>query len=73
MTIYAERGNDAYPLSELQAAVLLPQFDSLDRLNRQRTETVARLQRALAGKTPDRWARAFLDRLASTRSISRAS
>jgi perosamine synthetase len=35
---YSFRGNDAYPLSELQAAVLLPQLERLDsrRLERQR-------------------------------------
>ena len=31
--IYSERGNQAYPLSELQAAVLLPQLESLAERN----------------------------------------
>lgn len=34
--IYAERGNAAYPLSELQAAVLIPQLRQLDARNEQR-------------------------------------
>ena len=28
--LYTQRGNDAYPLSEMQAAVLLPQLQQLD-------------------------------------------
>lgn len=43
MKIYAERGNHAYPLSELQAAVLLPQLEQLPERNRRRRENVARL------------------------------
>lgn len=31
--LVVERGNDAFPLSELQASVLLPQLDELERLN----------------------------------------
>ena len=42
--IYGERGNDAFPLSELQAAVLLPQLENLDRQNTQRRISVARLR-----------------------------
>lgn len=38
--LYSQRGNDAYPLSELQAAALVPQVALLDELNRQRLETV---------------------------------
>ncbi|GIW90969.1 MAG: hypothetical protein KatS3mg109_1401 [Pirellulaceae bacterium] len=34
--IFAERGNAAFPLSELQAAVLLPQLDRLDEQNQTR-------------------------------------
>lgn len=41
--LYTQRGNDAYPLSELQAAVLLPQLDRLDERNRLRAENVSRL------------------------------
>jgi dTDP-4-amino-4,6-dideoxygalactose transaminase len=38
------RGNLVYPLSELQAAVLLPQLDKLDRRNRQRSQAVSMLK-----------------------------
>ena len=31
--IYANRGNDAYPLSEFQAAILVPQLEQLDERN----------------------------------------
>ncbi|MCY2993257.1 MAG: aminotransferase class I/II-fold pyridoxal phosphate-dependent enzyme [Planctomycetota bacterium] len=41
--IYGERGNQAYPLSELQAAVLAPQLEKLAERNRCRRENVARL------------------------------
>ena len=34
--IFGHRGNDAFPLSQLQAAVLLPQLDALDARNVQR-------------------------------------
>lgn len=37
------RGNDAYPLSEIQAALLLPQLNSLDDLNEKRRQAVHRL------------------------------
>ena len=33
---YVLRGNDAYPLSEMQAAILIPQLDQLDALNDRR-------------------------------------
>lgn len=39
--IYCERGNHAYPLSELQAAVLLPQLDQLAVRNETRRRNVA--------------------------------
>jgi perosamine synthetase len=41
--VYSERGNQAYPLSELQAAVLLPQLEQLPERNRRRSQNVARL------------------------------
>jgi dTDP-4-amino-4,6-dideoxygalactose transaminase len=41
--IYCERGNDAFPLSELQAAVLLPQLDQLAAANEQRQGAVQML------------------------------
>lgn len=39
--IYSHRGNEAYPLSEMQAAILLPQVDSLFVRNRKRAANVA--------------------------------
>ena len=41
--VHTQRGNDAYPLSELQAAVLVPQLDRLAERNQLRTENVSRL------------------------------
>lgn len=41
--IYCDRGNHAFPLSELQAAVLLPQLVRLAERNQQRARAVARL------------------------------
>ncbi|GAB5445066.1 MAG: hypothetical protein Fues2KO_54150 [Fuerstiella sp.] len=38
--LYTQRGNDAYPLSEMQAAVLLPQLQKLDQRNRHRLNSV---------------------------------
>jgi dTDP-4-amino-4,6-dideoxygalactose transaminase len=43
------RGNVVCPLSELQAAVLLPQLDKLDARNAHRTGSVAHLRERLAG------------------------
>jgi len=48
--LYSHRGNDAYPLSELQAAVLLPQLDQLDERNRLRSEHAALLQSLLSSR-----------------------
>jgi dTDP-4-amino-4,6-dideoxygalactose transaminase len=39
-----DRGNEAYPLSQLQAIVLTPQIKALDDLNAKRTENALRLQ-----------------------------
>lgn len=47
--VYAQRGNDAFPLSELQAAVLVPQWDRLPQRNAQRRDAVRRLQELLHG------------------------
>ena len=47
--VFAERGNDAYPLSELQAAVILPQLDKLNERNTQRQQNVAILRRRIEG------------------------
>jgi dTDP-4-amino-4,6-dideoxygalactose transaminase len=47
--VFCEQGNHAFPLSELQAAVLLPQIRQLEALNAQRRRAVAQLANALAG------------------------
>jgi dTDP-4-amino-4,6-dideoxygalactose transaminase len=41
--LHCQRGNHAYPLSELQASVLLPQLMTLDADNRRRRDNVTRL------------------------------
>lgn len=41
--LYANRGNNAFPLSELQAAVLRPQLGKLDKRNAQRHSSVEHL------------------------------
>jgi dTDP-4-amino-4,6-dideoxygalactose transaminase len=41
--VFCERGNDAFPLSELQAAVLLPQIQELEQTNRMRRMAVEQL------------------------------
>lgn len=41
--LYSHRGNEAYPLSELQAAVLTPQLKQLDERNRLRSTNAVRL------------------------------
>lgn len=53
--VFCERGNDAFPLSELQAAVLLPQLEKLAERNALRRENVVRLLAAtgqVAGLRP---------------------
>jgi dTDP-4-amino-4,6-dideoxygalactose transaminase len=55
--IFCERGNDAFPLSELQAAVLLPQLDKLAERNANRSENAKRLIEActsISGLAPVR-------------------
>lgn len=47
--LIALRGNDAYPLSEMQAAVLLPQLDRLPEANARRWAAVQQLTARLAG------------------------
>ncbi len=47
MKVAAERGNLVWPLSELQAAVLLPQFERLPQRHRQRLRAARRLIDAL--------------------------
>lgn len=48
LRIAGERGNLIYPLSELQAAVLAPQFADLDARNQRRLAAVAQLRGLLA-------------------------
>ncbi|MEX0586403.1 MAG: aminotransferase class I/II-fold pyridoxal phosphate-dependent enzyme [Pirellulales bacterium] len=48
MRVFAHRGNDAFALSELQAAVLLPQLEKLDARNAQRLASVKTLTAQLA-------------------------
>jgi perosamine synthetase len=55
MKRYVHRGDDAYPLSEMQAAIIRPQLEQLDDLNDVRRVAVARLCSRLAaigGLTP---------------------
>jgi perosamine synthetase len=51
LRVYCERGNDAFPLSELQAAVLAPQIERLPADNQRRLAAVNRL-RAACGDLP---------------------
>lgn len=48
--LYSQRGNEAYPLSELQAAALLPQLEQLDQRNTRRLENVMWLCKLLANR-----------------------
>lgn len=48
--IFSERGNQAFPLSELQAAVLLPQIPKLAARNEVRWRNVQRLIKAMSGQ-----------------------
>ncbi len=50
--LYTQRGNDAYPLSEMQAAVVLPQLEQLDARNQQRRAAVESLRRSLPATAP---------------------
>jgi dTDP-4-amino-4,6-dideoxygalactose transaminase len=47
LRLYTQRGNEAYPLSEMQAAVLLPQWVQLAEQTRRRAENVALLAELL--------------------------
>ena len=57
---WIDRPSDAFPLSPLQAAVLLPQIDRLEQLNRRRTETVRFLQQQWRERMPN-WQPLFQD------------
>ena len=48
MKIYCDRGNQAFPLSELQAAVLLPQLEKLPARHAQRLRAARRLSDRLS-------------------------
>ena len=61
--VYCNRGNHAYPLSELQATVLLPQLDRLDERNGERESAVSRLTDRLRGVTGLRF---LVNRVSST-------
>ena len=52
--LYTERGNDAYPLSEMQAAVLLPQLAKLHDRNVTRHARVSRILQRLPADGPIR-------------------
>jgi perosamine synthetase len=45
--LFTQRGNEAYPLSEMQAAVLRPQLERLDERNSGRWHSVRRLSKEL--------------------------
>src|SRR4029077_9584469 len=45
--LYTQRGNDAYPMSELQAAVVIPQWTRLEKANARRSQAVAWLSERL--------------------------
>ena len=47
--VFANRGNDAFPLSELQAVVLPPQLKKLEQRNRTRRARVGQLRGVLSG------------------------
>jgi perosamine synthetase len=49
--LYLQRGNHICPLSELQAAVLMPQLDRLAQRNAQRLRAAQQLTQLLRGKT----------------------
>lgn len=50
--LYVQRGNDAYPLSEMQAAVLLPQLRKLDELNARRHHAVELMAQCIPTNLP---------------------
>jgi len=50
--IYGDRGNQAFPLPELSAAILIPQWERLDADNARRAVAVATLLETLGRDTP---------------------
>lgn len=61
LRLYTQRGNEAYPLSEMQAAVLLPQWGQLAEHTRRRAESVALLAELLGDPHGLRLLRSTLD------------
>ena len=55
-TIFANRGNDAFPFSQIQAALLLPQLAQLEDLNRRRLVAARKIVSAL---TETNWLRSL--------------
>lgn len=51
--LYTQRGNEAYPLSEIQAALLLPQCEQLVARNAQRLQRMEELQAEWARTAPE--------------------
>jgi perosamine synthetase len=49
--LYTQRGNDAYPISEMQAAVLLPQLQQLDARNAARAIRAGQLANSLSSQS----------------------
>ena len=45
--LYTQRGNDAYPISEMQAAILLPQLSQLDARNAHRHQRILEMVAAM--------------------------
>lgn len=54
MRVFCDRGNDAFAMSELQAAVIPPQWKELSRLNELRWQAVQLLEKKLALLLADR-------------------
>ena len=52
--LFTQRGNDAYPLSEMQAAILRPQLRQLDERNAVRSDNVRRLIRRICESNGER-------------------
>jgi perosamine synthetase len=50
--LYTQRGNDAYPLSEMQSAVLLPQLQQLPERTQVRLQRVRQLLNAMPADSP---------------------
>ena len=50
--LYTQRGNEAYPLSEMQAAVLIPQLAALPERTKRRLESVRKIVNALTPTNP---------------------